>query len=53
MANDWVCQMPIPEAGDSYIVQMGTVELSGDQCQLVLEEQQQEEQLVLSKNHNR
>ena len=48
MENDWVCQLPIPEAGDSYIVQMGTVELSGSQCQLV-----QEEQLVLSKNNNR
>ena len=48
MESDWVCQLPIPEAGDSYIVQMGTVELSSSQCQLM-----QEEQLILSKNNNK
>ena len=32
MENDWVCQLSIPEVDDSYIVQMGTVELSSDQC---------------------
>ena len=53
MENDWVCQLPVPEAGDSYIVQMGTVELSGSQCQLVQEERQEEQPLILSKNDNR
>ena len=43
MANDWVCKMPLPEAGESYIIQMGTVELSGNLGQLG-----QEVQMILS-----
>jgi len=48
MENDWVCQMPIPEAGDGYIVQMGTIDLADADCT-----PESEEQLVLSKNNNR
>ena len=39
MANDWVCQMLIPEAGDSYIVQMGTIDLADSGCTPVIEGQ--------------
>ena len=39
MENDWVCEMPIPEAGDSYIVQMGTISLADGDCTLVSEGQ--------------
>ncbi len=33
MSNGMVCQLPIPTADDSYVVQLGTVELANGTCQ--------------------
>ncbi len=33
MSNGMVCQLPIPAGSDSYVVQMGTIELANGACQ--------------------